>query len=104
MARGCNLLPAPGVSCASPSGRPSWPRHRELRRDEKTMHKTTAGAAALSTAVTLGLTLGLTLGITGPASAASIRERDPHDTSHGSDLRAVQVHNGERNLVVVTRH
>jgi hypothetical protein len=68
------------------------------------MRKTTATAATLTTALTAALTLGLTLGTTGPASAASIRERDPQDTSHGSDLRAVRVHNGERNLVVVTRH
>jgi hypothetical protein len=67
------------------------------------MRKTTAGAA-VTTTVTLGLTLGLSLGIAGPTSAASIREQDPQDTSHGSDLRSVQVHNGQRNLVVVTRH
>jgi hypothetical protein len=39
-----------------------------------------------------------------PAGAASIGVRDPQDTHHGSDLRSVQVVNGDHNLRVVTTH
>jgi hypothetical protein len=56
-----------------------------------------ASAAALSAAA-------LTIGLAAPASAASIGVRDPKDTSHGSDLRAVHLRNGDRNVVVVTTH
>jgi len=61
------------------------------------MRTTFAGTAAL--AVT-----ALTLGPAAPAEAASIGLRDPQDTFHGSDLRAVQVRNGDDDVVVVTRH
>lgn len=61
------------------------------------MKKTIASAAAVSLAA-------LTLGLTGSASADSIGVTDPRDTSHGSDLRAVQVKNGDRNVVVITSH
>jgi hypothetical protein len=61
------------------------------------MHKSIVGAAALSVAA-------LTLGLAGPASAQTYAMDDPEDTYHGSDLREVRVRNGDRNLVVVTRH
>ena len=61
------------------------------------MHKTITTVAALSVAA-------LTLGIAAPANAASIVVKDPQDTHHGSDLRSVVVRNGERNVVVVTKH
>lgn len=61
------------------------------------MRKTIAGTAALSAAA-------LTIGLAGPASAAGIGVRDPRDTAHGSDLRAVHLRNGDRNVVVVTTH
>jgi hypothetical protein len=61
------------------------------------MHKILASTAALSAAV-------LTLGLAAPASASSIGVKDPQDTFHGSDLRAVQVKNGDSNVVVVTNH
>ncbi len=61
------------------------------------MHKIIAGTAALSAAV-------LTLGLAAPASASSIGVKDPQDTFHGSDLRAVRVKNGDSNVVVVTHH
>ncbi len=61
------------------------------------MHKTIASTAALSAAA-------LTLGLAGPANAASIGVKDPQDTFHGSDLRAVQLKNGDHNVVVVTSH
>lgn len=61
------------------------------------MHKTIASTAALTAAV-------LTLGLTAPAQAASIGVKDPQDTSHGSDLRAVHVRNGAHRVVVTTNH
>ena len=61
------------------------------------MHKTIASTAALSAAA-------LTLGFAGPANASSIGVKDPEDTFHGSDLRAVQLNNGDHNVVVVTSH
>ena len=61
------------------------------------MHKIIAGTAALSAAV-------LTLGLAAPANASSIGVKDPQDTFHGSDLRAVRVKNGDHNVVVVTHH
>ena len=61
------------------------------------MHKTIAGTAVLSAAA-------LTLGLAGPAHAASIGVKDPQDTFHGSDLRAVQLKNRVANVVVVTSH
>ena len=62
------------------------------------MHLTTRASGA--TAVTAALVLGLA----GTAHAASIGVKDPSDTGHGSDLRAVQVKNGENNVVVTTSH
>ncbi len=41
---------------------------------------------------------------TAPAHAESIGAKDPRDTSHGSDLRAVQVRHQDRAVVVVTNH
>jgi hypothetical protein len=61
------------------------------------MHKTLASTAVLSAAA-------LTLGLAGPAHAASIGVKDPQDTFHGSDLRAVQLKNRVANVVVVTSH
>ena len=66
-------------------------------RNEKAMHKTIASAAALSAAA-------LTFGLAGPANASSIGVKDPQDTFHGSDLRAVRLKNGDSNVVVVTNH
>lgn len=54
-------------------------------------------AAALSAAA-------LTLGMSGTAHAERYGLDDPQDTSHGSDLRAVEIRNGNENLVVVTTH
>lgn len=61
------------------------------------MHKTIASAAALSVAA-------LTLGVVGAAQADSIGVKDPRDTSHGSDLRSVELRHHDKNVVVVTRH
>lgn len=61
------------------------------------MFRTITGTAALSATA-------LTLALGGPASAASIGVKDPQDTFHGSDLRAVQLINNDRNVVVVTNH
>lgn len=61
------------------------------------MHKTIASTAALSVAA-------LTLGLAGPAYADSIGVKDPEDTYHGSDLRAVQLKHGADNVVVITHH
>ena len=46
----------------------------------------------------------LAFGIVGPAHAELYGLDDPQDTFHGSDLRAVQVRNGEHRLVVKTQH
>ena len=61
------------------------------------MHKTLATTAALSVAA-------LTLALSAPAGAASIGVADPKDSHHGSDLRSVQVVNGDHNVRVVTTH
>ena len=60
------------------------------------MRKTIA-AVALSTAA-------LTLGVAGSAQAELYGVDDPQDTSHGSDVLALQVRNGEENLSVTTYH
>lgn len=57
----------------------------------------TSTVAALSAAA-------LALGLAGPASAESIGVRDPQDTSHGSDLRAVHLEHGDADVVVTTVH
>jgi len=54
-------------------------------------------AAALSAAA-------LTLGTAGTAHAERYGLDDPQDTYHGSDLLAVDIRNGNDNLVVVTTH
>lgn len=59
--------------------------------------------AALRTAATLSAA-ALTFGLAAPASAATVHVADPEDTAHGSDLVRVSVHNGERSVLVVTRH
>jgi hypothetical protein len=61
------------------------------------MRKTITGTAVLSAAA-------LTLGLAGPAHADSIGVKDPRDTAHGVDLRAVQLKNGDNNIVVTTHH
>lgn len=61
------------------------------------MRKTIAGAAALSAAV-------LTVGLSGTAHAALYGIDDPLETGHGSDIRALQVKNGAKNLHVSTFH
>jgi hypothetical protein len=61
------------------------------------MRKTTAAAVALSTAA-------LTLGLAGPAHAELYGIDDPQDTFHGSDIRALQIRNGQENLYVTTYH
>ncbi len=64
------------------------------------MHTTTARVAAMASALSLGLTLGLS----GSAAADAVAVKDPSDTSHGSDLRAVRVKHTDRSIVVTTRH
>jgi hypothetical protein len=66
-------------------------------RNEKHMSKRLTGTAVLSVVT-------LALGLAAPASADSIGVTDPQDTSHGSDLRAVQVKNGNHRVVVTTTH
>jgi hypothetical protein len=61
------------------------------------MRKTIVAAVALSTAA-------LTLGLAGPAQAELYGIDDPEDTFHGSDIRAVQIRNGQENLNVTTFH
>jgi hypothetical protein len=62
------------------------------------MHKILASAAAaLSAAV-------LTFGVAGPANAELYGIDDPSDTSHGSDLLAVQIRNAPHRLVIDTIH
>jgi hypothetical protein len=61
------------------------------------MRKTVISAAALAAA-------SLAFGIVGPAHAELYGLDDPQDTFHGSDLRAVQIRNGEHRLVVTTHH
>lgn len=61
------------------------------------MRKTIATTAALSAAT-------LAFGLAGPAAADSIGMTDPQDTFHGSDLRAVQVKNLDKAVVVITNH
>jgi hypothetical protein len=62
------------------------------------MRKTIASAAvALSTAA-------LTLGLAGAAHAELYGIDDPRDTSHGSDILALQVRNGQENLGITTYH
>ena len=39
-----------------------------------------------------------------PASAEGIGVKDPRDTSHGSDLRSVQVKHGRENVKIITTH
>ncbi len=57
-----------------------------------------------STAAALSAAAALALGVAGTAHAESYGLDDPRDTSHGSDLRAVDIKNGEENLHVVTSH
>ena len=66
-------------------------------RNEKHMLKRLTGTAVLSAAT-------LALGLAAPATADSIGVTDPQDTSHGSDLRAVHVKNGNHRVVVTTTH
>jgi hypothetical protein len=61
------------------------------------MLKTIASAAVVSATA-------LTLGLTAPANADLYGIDDPQDTFHGSDLLAVQLKNGDRNVVVTTYH
>lgn len=61
------------------------------------MRKTIAAAAAA--AVTAA-----TLGSAAAAHADAIGVRDPRDTFHGSDLRAVQLRNLDHTVAVVTNH
>jgi len=61
------------------------------------MRKTTTAVAALSAAA-------VTVALAGPASAELYGIDDPQDTFHGSDVRAVQIRNGQDNLAVTTFH
>jgi hypothetical protein len=61
------------------------------------MRKTIAAAVALSTAA-------ITIGFAGPAHAEQYGIDDPQDTSHGSDILAVQIRNGTENISVTTYH
>lgn len=60
------------------------------------MIKTIAGLAASTAALTLALA--------GAASAEPYAIDDPRDTSHGSDILALEVRNGLENLNVITTH
>ena len=62
------------------------------------MRTTAAIAAGLATFALV------TAAATAPAQAEGIGVKDPRDTAHGSDLRAVQVRNNDRTVVVVTSH
>jgi hypothetical protein len=57
-----------------------------------------------STAAALSAAAVLTLGAAGTAHADAYGLDDPSDTTHGSDLRAVDVQNRDHKLVVVTSH
>lgn len=46
----------------------------------------------------------LTTALAAPASAESVTVRDPDDTPHGSDLRAVEVDHGRKVITVTTTH
>ncbi len=61
------------------------------------MRHHSAAVAALATAA-------LTLGVAGPASAERYGIDDPRDTSHGSDILALEVHHGTKTLKVSTLH
>jgi hypothetical protein len=58
--------------------------------------------ASVATFATVATVATLALG--SPATADSIGVTDPADTSHGSDLRSVQVRNGDHRVVVTTTH
>jgi hypothetical protein len=61
------------------------------------MRKTTTAAAVLSTAA-------LTIALAGAAHAELYGIDDPQDTFHGSDIRALQVRNGQDNVTITTYH
>ncbi len=50
------------------------------------------------------LAAATTAALIGPASADGIGVKDPRDTSHGSDLRSVQVKHGRENVKIITTH
>ena len=52
----------------------------------------------------VALTALLSLGLAAPANAGRYGVDDPRDTSHGSDVLALQVRYGQRELVVKTVH
>lgn len=52
----------------------------------------------------VAVTALLTLGLAAPADAGVYGVDDPRDTSHGSDVLALQVRNGQRDVVVKTLH
>jgi len=58
----------------------------------------------LKTTAAVALSAALTLGTAGAASAEQYGIDDPQDTWHGSDIRALQVRNGEENVRVTTIH
>ena len=62
------------------------------------MRKIVASSIAALSAATL------TFGLEGPANAELYGIDDPRDTSHGSDLLAVQIKNGDYKLFVTTTH
>lgn len=62
------------------------------------MKATIAGGAVAASAV------ALTLGLAGAANAERFGIDDPSDTLHGSDVLALQVRNGDENVVVKTVH
>ena len=61
------------------------------------MRKTTTAVAAMSAAA-------VTFALAGPASAELYGIDDPEDTFHGSDVRAVQIRNGQEYLAVTSVH
>lgn len=57
----------------------------------------------VSTAVALSAA-ALAIGFAGPANAERYGIDDPQDTYHGSDIRSLDVRNGQENLHVVSIH
>ena len=69
--------------------------------NKSTTHSTRLARISGLTATTL---TAVVLGVAAPAAADGIGVKDPADTGHGSDLRAVQVTNGDHNVLVRSTH
>ncbi|MGA8255291.1 MAG: hypothetical protein WB767_01825 [Nocardioides sp.] len=79
------------------------PTGRHLTEEKNTIMRTALRTMAATTA-TAALTLTLAASLATTATAAGIGVTDPNDTSHGSDLRSVQVKHGRDNVKVITTH